>query len=245
MIRFPLLQRYDDKFHITEVAQNPPLLIEIQQLLAIGGFYNGDAQGELNNETHEGFKQFKRKAYLEYPSILGKTTATELLEIAGIGVHRQPTEATADPPVISKGKSFKLPGNEVVYCDRPIPGIKHFTWGEATKNGTRIPATKDVVQRIIAVGIILDVARTVLGDRKMVITSWYRPIAVNRAVGGVDNSRHIVGDGVDFVVQGMNPLQVFKLLSPWFANRGGLGKSSEFTHLDARGYKARWNYGNA
>lgn len=245
MNRFPLLQRYNDKLHITEIARNFPLLIEIQQLLAIGGFYNGDATGVLDNDTYEAFKHFKLKAYLEYPSILGKSTATELLEIAGIGIHPVPTEAIADPPVISKGKSFKLPGNEVVYCGDLIPGVKHFTWGEATKNGTRIPATKSVVQHIIKVGTVLDVARTVVGDRKMVVTSWHRPIAVNRAVGGVDNSRHVVGDGVDFIVQGMSPLQVFKLLSPWLGNRGGLGKSSEFTHLDTRGYKARWDYGNA
>lgn len=245
MITYPLLQSYNDKLHLTDTARNKPLLAEVQQLLSIGGFYNGDITGVFNNETFEGFKQFKLKAYLEYPSILGKTTAIELLEIGGIGKHPQPSEAGTSPLVISKGKSFKLPTGEVVYCDRTLPGVRHFTWGEVTKNGARIPVTKDVVQRIINVAVLLDTARIMLGDRKMIITSWYRPIAVNGKVGGVDNSRHIVGDGVDFMVQGMNPLSVFKLLSPWLASKGGLGKSSAFTHLDARGYQARWDYGNA
>lgn len=245
MNSFPCLQTYDDRLHITEVAQNTALLAEIQQLLLIGDFYNGRATGWLNNETTEAFKRFKQSAYLEYPSILGKSTAKELLEIAGIGEHPQPRDAVSDPPVISQGKSLKLPTGDTVYCHEPIPGTRNFCWGEATKNGTRIPVTKDVVQHIIKVAGILETARTVLGDRKMVVTSWYRPPTVNRAVGGVPNSRHLIGDGVDFVVQGMNPLETFKVLNPWLGGKGGLGKSHVFVHLDARGYRARWDYGNA
>lgn len=242
MDSFPCLQDFNNNLHITEVAQDNALLAEVQQLLIVGGFYDGKATGHFDDETFEAFKQFKRSAYLEYPSVLGKSTAKELLEIGGIGQHPQPSEAVADPPIISKGKSLKLPTGETVYCDQPIPGTRYFCWGEATKNGTRVPTSKDVVQRIIRVAGILETARKVLGDRKMVVTSWYRPPTVNRAVGGVENSRHVIGDGVDFVVQGMNPLDTFKVISPWLGSRGGLGKSSAFVHLDARGYQARWNY---
>lgn len=245
MSGYPALQSYNENLHLTELKENFSLLSEIQQLLTIGKFYNGEVTGALNIHTLEAFQTFKRQAYLEYPSVLGRTTAKELLEIGGIGAHPQPTEAIKEPSSSSKGKSFKLPTNEVVYCDLPIFGCKNFSWGEATKNGARIPISRDVVQRITRVAIVLDAARAILGDRKMAITSWYRPIAINRAVGGIDNSRHIVGDGVDFVVQGMNPLAVYKVLSPWLGDRGGLGKSSSFTHLDTRGYRARWDYGGA
>lgn len=245
MSSYPALQDYDDDLHLSELSENTALLAEIQQLLTIGKFYDGGITGTLDIKTFEAFKQFKRTAYLEYPSLLGKTTATELLEIAGIGLHPQPTEANNLPPVVSKGKSFKLPTNEVVYCDRPIFGAKHFTWGEATKNGSRIPVDKSVLQSIVKAAAIMDGARQVLGDRKVLITSWYRPPSVNKSVGGVSNSRHLVGDGVDFIVQGLNPLSVYKILSPWLGDRGGLGKSDNFTHLDGRGYRARWDYGNA
>jgi len=48
---------------------------------------------------------------------------------------------------------------------------------------------------------------------------------------------------VDFVVSGISPPQVNRQLEPWWGDRGGLASVSCFTHIDARGYKARWSYG--
>ena len=84
--------------------------------------------------------------------------------------------------------------------------------------------------------------RARLGNRTITITSWYRPPAVNRAVGGARNSTHIRGHGVDFVVAGLSPRAAQRILDPWWP--GGLGYGSSFTHLDNRGYRARWNYTN-
>lgn len=244
MPTYPLLERYDDNLVITEIASNPGLIREIQELLKLGGFYSGPTDGKFNADTSDAFKRFKQKAYLEYPSVLGISTAKELLEIAEIGKHPMPTEAAAVPSPLSQGKSMRLPGGETVYCGQLIQGSKHFYWGEATKNGAREPLTREIVRRIIDTAALLDSARSYLGDRQIAITSWYRPPKVNRDCGGVPNSRHLIGDGVDILVEGIAPLEVYKLLSPWLGARGGLGKSSRFTHIDLRGYQARWLYGS-
>lgn len=243
MVAYPLLQAFNDTFTITELNSYAELLREIQQLLVIGKFFKGAIDGKYSPEFTQAFQMFKRAAFLEYPTILGKSTALELLEIDGIGNHPVPKEAVEPPPQISLGKSFLLPGGKIVYCNAPILVNSNFTWGEATKNGDRIPASTGVVQQIAKITVILDGIRPLFNNRPMFITSWYRPPTVNRSVGGVSNSRHLQGDGVDFIVQGVNPLDVYKKVSPWLGDRGGLGKSSQFTHIDARGYQSRWVYG--
>jgi uncharacterized protein YcbK (DUF882 family) len=76
----------------------------------------------------------------------------------------------------------------------------------------------------------------------VIITSWYRDPATNAAVNGASQSRHLLGDGVDFVVSGRHPYDVYADLDSWWGNQGGLASSRSFTHMDARGYRARWNY---
>jgi uncharacterized protein YcbK (DUF882 family) len=75
----------------------------------------------------------------------------------------------------------------------------------------------------------------------MMITSWYRPPEVNRAVGGASRSRHLVGDAIDFVVSGLSGNEIYWTLDPWWP--GGLGRYKNFPnlgHIDARNYRARW-----
>ena len=147
------------------------------------------------------------------------------------------------------GKAMKFPGFEgTYYTNNPIImkttyGEKgHFTWGEATHNGSRIPENQDVVYGMIRIAEALEDIRHMYG-RAMTINSWYRPPAINRAVGGASKSRHLNGDAVDFNVVGVNPHDVFARLNSWWGAKGGLASSSKFTHIDARGYRARWSYG--
>lgn len=46
---------------------------------------------------------------------------------------------------------------------------------------------------------LLEEIRTLLGDRPVLVTSGYRCPALNRAVGGVANSQHVVGQAADFI----------------------------------------------
>ena len=90
---------------------------------------------------------------------------------------------------------------------------------------------------------VLEEIRKMYGNKPMQINSWYRDPATNAAVGGASQSRHLSGDAVDFVVPGVSCFDVFARLDPWWGSRGGLASSSVFTHIDVRGYKARWDYG--
>lgn len=237
---YPLLKSFSSTVNVADIIKNYSLVTEVQSLLKIGNFYQGKVDGNWGEQTKEAFNDFKKAAYLQYPDSLGKTTATALLELVGDAIHPIPKDSRSAEP----RENLKLPGGRVVTISDLILGSLHFTWSEATKSGTRKPVDSYVVTQIIKLAQYLDRVRGFFDGRRIYINSWYRPLEINRAVGGVSNSTHILGSGVDFTVEGVPPLNVYRLLHPWHDRIGGLGKSTQFTHLDLRGYPARWNYGS-
>lgn len=243
MNEYPLLQKISEPLEIQEVANDRLLTLEIQNLLKEGGFLLGKVDGIFGAETSGAYKTFKRVAFLEHPNLLGKSSAIALLELDDRAEHPVPIEAKKTPiPTSTKDKSFRLSGGEVVFCKQKILGSESFTWGEATKEGSRVPISHIVVTKIIEIAEYLELVKVLFENRPIIITSWYRPPDINKQQGGVSNSRHLIGDAVDFLVQGVPPLDVHKRLHNWHGSRGGLGKSNHFTHLDRRGYYARWSY---
>ena len=148
-------------------------------------------------------------------------------------------------PIANKPEGpFRLPGfRSTFYLSEPIIPNGNFTWGEATKEGARIPTSRNVVYGIIRIARVMEEVRSRLGDRPISVNSWYRDPATNRAVGGAIYSRHLSGDAIDFVVNGLHAYTVYDRLNSWWGSRGGLASSSIFTHIDSRGYYARWSYG--
>lgn len=140
------------------------------------------------------------------------------------------------------GTQITLAGLGQVYLSQPVIPNGHFNWGEVTKNGRRIPVNKDVVDNIIRIAKVMEEVRTLLGNKSITVTSWYRDPATNRRVGGSSRSRHIQGDAVDFRHSVLSPQQVLSKLDPWWGSKGGLASGSGFTHIDARRYRARWRY---
>ncbi|MDB9313495.1 D-Ala-D-Ala carboxypeptidase family metallohydrolase [Spirulina sp. CS-785/01] len=154
--------------------------------------------------------------------------------------YAPPQETPQSTP--PQGRIVRISGiGQVGILDSIVSG-GNFTWSEATKGGSRLPVNAGVTNQIMTMAKRMDEVRSKLGDRPITITSWYRPPRVNRAVGGARNSSHLRGHGVDFVVSGMSPREVQRELDPWW--NGGLGYGRTFTHLDNRGYRARWNYGS-
>lgn len=150
-----------------------------------------------------------------------------------------PTPAPSPAPR-DRGRAISIPGRGTVWTRDPIISGGNFTWGEATKDGTRIPVSTTITNNIVNMARRMEEVRRRLGNRPLFITSWYRPPAVNRAVGGASNSTHLYGHGVDFTVSGLSARAAQRILDPWWP--GGLGYGPNFTHLDNRGYRARWNY---
>jgi Peptidase M15 len=141
--------------------------------------------------------------------------------------------------------------------DDPIYDGSNFTWGEATKGGTRLPVDTSFNGSIVSAGQItaniiklareLDDLRVLCGNRPIIITSWYRDPVSNRRVGGVRNSQHLLGWAADIQVRGVDPRDVAAQLRHCWA--GGLGDSDAFTHIDLRHLNgwasAYWDYGYA
>lgn len=75
--------------------------------------------------------------------------------------------------------------------------------------------------------------------KPITIVSGYRSEDYNRKCGGAPKSQHLLGKAVDIHISGMSPKRVAKLAEE--IGFDGIGIYSTFTHMDVRGYKARWN----
>jgi len=152
--------------------------------------------------------------------------------ITTAGLILNPLELTASQKITLPEKG------QINLSDKIISG-GHFTWAEATKNGTRIPDKEEIVNNIIKIAYSMEDVRTYLGNHPITINSWYRDPKTNNNVNGAKNSQHLYGGAVDFHLK-ISPKEVYEKLNDWWGNKGGLGKYSGFTHIDCRGYKTRW-----
>lgn len=143
----------------------------------------------------------------------------------------------------TKKTPFNLPGmSSTFYLEDPIIPKGHFTWAEATKGGTRLPANSTIVNNIVAAARELENIRSQFGNRPMRITSWYRPPAVNSDVGGASRSKHLEGHAVDFQIVGLSLFSVqSQLQSSWKRGGLGLGAKKGFVHIDLGPYRV-WPY---
>jgi uncharacterized protein YcbK (DUF882 family) len=126
---------------------------------------------------------------------------------------------------------------------RTAKASPHFTWRELLVHRTPVEL-QDIqlkhLEKLARLAEKLEEVRETLGGRPIRITSGWRDMFTNRRVGGAYASRHLVGEAADIVVAGLSPKQVqARLESSW---EGGLGYGSTFTHLDIRGYQARFGY---
>jgi uncharacterized protein YcbK (DUF882 family) len=91
---------------------------------------------------------------------------------------------------------------------------------------------------------VLDRVREHYGS-PVTITSGCRCKARNKAVGGVEKSRHLPNksgntEAADFKVREVSHMDVEALLNEWFPNSKGIGSYPNRTHFDIRDDKARW-----
>lgn len=78
-------------------------------------------------------------------------------------------------------------------------------------------------------------------NAKVTILSGCRCEEHNAFVGGSDGSWHIKCRASDFWIEGVEPKLVVKWLESNYPDKYGIGLYSNFTHLDTRHFKARWN----
>lgn len=137
------------------------------------------------------------------------------------------------------GKRFKLPSGMIVFTDQPILSAGHFSWGQATHGGVRVPQTSTHEANIINLAKELERVRRSLGPLR--ITSWYRPEPWNSKAGGASRSQHLTGAAVDFMCKNLTGREMAARVSPFW--RGGMGiypgDRKWILHLDI-GPKRSW-----
>jgi uncharacterized protein YcbK (DUF882 family) len=73
------------------------------------------------------------------------------------------------------------------------------------------------------------------------VHSGHRCPAYNARVGGASKSQHLEANGADMTVKGVSPFMVQEYLLEKYPDQHGIGRYDTFTHIDVRGYKARWD----
>lgn len=80
---------------------------------------------------------------------------------------------------------------------------------------------------------------------EITIMSGYRSPAWNTKVGGEPHSMHMLGLAADIKVGGIAPDKVAdmadELQTKGVITMGGVGRYQTFSHVDCRGYHARWD----
>lgn len=171
--------------------------------------------------------------------------AQHCLDPQGHGADNDPKDTPSDT---AKGYGIVLPGFTGNYYSTDPIGLKSqsFTWGEAlhvdSAGSYRQPASPAVVYNIIRIAEVMQNVKGLFGGAPIKVNSWYRDPVTNRRVGGASQSRHMVGDAVDFHIPGVSLKDVYDRLDPWWGSRGGLARGQGFVHIDGRGYRARWTY---
>ena len=96
-------------------------------------------------------------------------------------------------------------------------------------------------ERILPTLDVLALVREAFGPTT--INSGYRSPAYNASIGGAKNSRHTVGDAIDFRCRDGKPADwahFLRGLRDDKAFSGGIGTYKTFVHVDTRGTDADW-----
>lgn len=121
---------------------------------------------------------------------------------------------------------------------------KYFTLREVTNGDRRrLPSCDEVKNNIFTLAQELDKVRSAWRS-PIIVTSWYRPPAINKAVGGASSSQHLYGKAVDIKpLQGdIHKFQEWLDCKAWKDKALGYGAKKGFVHCDLRSGNYRWNY---
>jgi len=115
----------------------------------------------------------------------------------------------------------------------------NFCWTELLIKQTEIPSL-GVLKNLKTIATTLEGYRNkYFKNKPITITSGWRSVSYNGKLGGAPHSYHCKGLALDFVVAEFTPKQVQKVLDP--IHGGGMEYAPTWTHIDARGHKARFN----
>ncbi len=208
--------------NLEELNNDVELCKDVQSSLTKLGYLD-HVDGVCGPKTKTAFRRFKQATNQKDLELLGPGSAKLLLAMAS--------------------KAGSVPDARAINWGNPAQRIsKYFTVGDVTKGeAQRVPKSKAVIDNILRLAKELDELREAWGG-PIGVTSWYRPPAVNRAVGGVSNSQHINGSAADVYPIGRNIYEFQKWADARWNMALGYGARKGFIHLDLRPGRIRWNY---
>lgn len=125
----------------------------------------------------------------------------------------------------------------------------HITYGELTQQSeARRFQHQYQCDTALELCKFLEKVRAEFGGRPLVITSGYRPPAINAQVGGASNSEHLYNapyvGAVDFYIDGVDVRKVQDYCDHQWPCSVGYGAPRGFVHLGIRAGRprVRWNY---
>lgn len=194
---------------------------ELQQALDTLGYDTGAIDGIAGNNTHYAWRRFKEDNHQMAFKQIGNGSVSILQNKLN--------------PITSSSTAINWTnGGQSI--------SKYFTVREVTKGDPRrVPNDPNVIKNILALAKELDKIREDWGS-PITVTSWYRPLAVNRAIGSGDRSQHIQGLAADICPANGDLTGFQSWLDKRWDKALGYGAKKGFVHIDLRPGRIRWNY---
>lgn len=216
-------------------------IVEIQEKLKKLKFYNGAIDGICGPQTLKAFNLFKVAYHLTEPDMIGETTK-KVLDFAVFGSvdNTESEPPKRQQPHFEKAQAIQ---REIDWNNFNCPISKYFTVGEVSQWSMQRIVPITLRTNVLSLAVELDKIREDWGSG-LGVTSWYRPISVNKRVGGVPNSTHIKGIAADIYPLKGSVLSFEKWLDSRWQRALGYGAKKGFVHLDMRDSpsRIRWKY---
>ena len=211
-----------------------------QALLAYLGYYDGPLDGLWGEKSQRATIDFQRDfGGISVDGICGDQTEKALKHSVAYGINRKSdsTDYTADyTNVQNNNTENSTDGSTGTVWDE----IKYFKKQEfACKcgkycNGYPVDIDMNMVK-------IADKIRHIIG-KPVPVNSGIRCKTHNANVGGVSNSKHLLGKAADLgCPSGCTPTQMASIAEEIMGDTGGIGIYTWGIHIDTRSEKSRWN----